>query len=110
MNQNESYYHIKNIVEAWQLRDKDLLCRKIKASHAIELNQDNLECKKVNKKIEGNADYYLNQIQILFHHNDVKKLRELLKILSDAINFTFRQKGRNISNGKKQAKQRRQML
>jgi hypothetical protein len=110
MNPNQSYYHIKNIVEAWQLRDEELVYRKIKRSHAVELNQDNLQCKKVNKKVEGNADYYLNQIQILFHHNDIKQLRELLKELSDMINFTFRQKGRNISNGKKQAKQRRQML
>jgi hypothetical protein len=110
MNRNESYYHIKNIVEAWQLKDKDLLCRKIKASKLVELNQDNLKCKKVNKKIEGNADYYLNQIQVLYHHNDIKQLRELLKELAEMIDFTFYKKGRAISAGKKQAKQARQML
>ena len=110
MSGQNAYYHIRNIVEAYQMRDADMVYRKIRNSQRLDFQILREKDLKISKKLIENAEYYLAQIQIAYHQADIPKLREILKKLAKMVDYSFYKKGRAISAGKKQAKQARQML
>ncbi len=107
MEKQTSYYHVRNIVEAYQFKDYQLMARKINASINTNFKINTEKCKKNSIKLNDNADYYLHSIQTSFGKNDIPKLREVLRELSIMVDYTYYKRGRAIADGKRKSKEAR---